>query len=111
MARGDRRHLVTLQGPGTPTSTDGDWTPGTPEPLDPPTWYCSITPATVRDLERLTAGTTLTAASHILAGDYHPGITTETQILFRGRTFYVSGVQNPGERNIATIAFCQEVVS
>ena len=58
----------------------------------------------------MTAGTSLTAASHIVEGDYHAGITTPTQITFEARTFYVNGVQNPEERNMTTIAFCSEVV-
>jgi len=111
--RGDRQHLVTLAGPGSGNVQNpdtGEWVPGLPVSLDPPTWYCSITPATVRDLERLTAGTTVTQATFILEGDYHAGITTQTQITKDdGRVFYVNGVQNPEERNVVTVAFCSEV--
>ena len=108
--RGERRHLVTLQGPGTNTqNAEGEWVPGF-EALDPPTWWCSISPATVRDLERLTAGTTVTQATFVLEGEYHAGITTQTQITKDdGRVFYVNGVQNPEERNIVTRAFCSEL--
>ena len=102
--------MVTLQSGGAPTNVSGDYVPGTPTPLDPATWWCSIKPATQRDLERVTAGTALTVASHIVEGDYHPQITTSTQILFKGRTLYVNGVVNPEERNITTIALCSEVV-
>jgi hypothetical protein len=110
--KGERRHLVTLQGPGGPPVPDGDGGfTETPAPLTPPTWWCSIVPATARDLERVTAGTTLAAATHVAEGDYHAGITTETEILFRGRTLYVKGVINPEERNITTIALCSEVVA
>jgi hypothetical protein len=111
--RGDYRHLVTLAGPGAGNvqNPDGEWVPGPTAPLDPPTWYCAITPATVRDLERLTAGTTVTQATFIFEGDYHAGITTQTQITNDdGRVFYVNGVQNPEERNRTTRAFCSEVV-
>ena len=108
--RGTYRHLVTLTGPGAPVPDgEGGYTQP-PIPLDPPTWWCAITAASARELERMTAGTTLTAASHIVEGDYHPGISTSTEITFEGRTFYVNGVQNPQERDLVTIAFCSEVV-
>jgi head-tail adaptor len=108
--RGARRHLVTLTGPAAPVpNNDGGWTE-TRLPLDPPTWFCRIDPASVRDLDFVTAGTTIARASHILEGSYHPGITTATEITFRGRVFYVNGVINPEERNSHTIAFCEEQV-
>src|SRR5262245_30229513 len=105
--RGERRHLVDLVTAGYAPDGEGGWTPA-PVPLDPPTWRCSIEPAAVRDLEAITAGTAVTSATHIVEGDYHAGITTETQILFNGRTLYVSGVINPEERNVDTICFCEE---
>lgn len=111
--RGDRRHLVTLAGPGAGNvqNSDGEWVPGPTAPLDPATWYCAITPATVRDLERLTAGSAVAQATFILEGDYHAGITTQTTITKDdGRVFYVNGVQNPEDRNILTRAFCSELV-
>ena len=108
--RSDRRHLVTLTTLGVPVPDgEGGYTQP-PVPLDPPTWWCTITPASARELERLTAGTSLTAASHIVEGDYHAGITTSTQITFEARIFYVNGVVNPEERDLTTIAFCSEVV-
>src|SRR5262245_50843944 len=108
MPRGAYRHLVTLQGPGgTVPDGDGGWIT-TPTDLDPPTWWCAINPASVRDLERLTAGTAVTSASFIVTGDYHPGITTQTQITFEGRLLFVNGTVDPEERHITTIAFCEE---
>lgn len=110
-AIGERRHLVTLQNPG-PAIPDGEggftqtWTD-----LTPATWYCAIDPATARDLEKVTAGTILSTASHVLRGKYHAGITTLTRVLFNGRTFQVSGVANPEERGMETIAIATEVVT
>lgn len=111
MARSDRRHLVTVQGPGAGSIVDGDWVPGTPTPLDPPTWWCSINPASQRVLERVAAGTVIAEASHVVEGDYHPGINTQTQLVFEGRTLYVKGVSDPEERHITTIALCSEVAT
>jgi SPP1 family predicted phage head-tail adaptor len=107
---GEWRNRVTLQGPGTNTqNSEGEWVPGF-VPLVPATWWCAIMPATVRDLERMTAGTTVSQATFILEGKYHAGITTQTQITKDdGRVFYVNGVQNPEERNIVTRAFCSEL--
>lgn len=108
MSVGQYRHLVTLTGPsGAPVFNGESWVYPY-GPLDPPTWYCAIDPATARDLEFITAGTTQTATSHILEGHYHAGINTQTQIGFQGRTFYVAGVVNPEERNLTTIALCHE---
>src|SRR5262245_29762340 len=109
--RGERRHLVTLQGPTGPAAPDGEgnWTPSTGA-LSPPTWWCSITPASTRDLERVSAGTTITSASHLVEGAYRGDITTQTQIVFNGRILHVNGVVNPEERNIRTICVCQELV-
>ena len=109
MSRGLRRHFVTLTGPGTSApNADGEFVPTT-APLDPPTWWCAIAPATVRDLERSTAGTVVTTATFIVEGDYHAGITTQTQITTDdGRVFYVAGVQDPDLRHVTTICFCSE---
>ena|SRR5688572_33458514 len=106
-----RVHLVTLTGGGEPAPDgEGGWTVEG-APLTPPTWYCRIDPASAANLEQMTAGTAVTRATHVLAGPYHPQITTTTQIGFNGRTFFVNGVINPGERNVETIAFCEEQVS
>src|SRR5215207_1720076 len=104
MARSDRRHLVTVQGPGVPVPDGEGGYSYVPGPLDPATWWCSITPASQRLMERLAAGTVLTEASHVLEGDYHPGIDTQTETVFEGRTHYVRGVTDPEERHITTIA-------
>jgi Phage head-tail joining protein len=105
--RGERRTHVELFAPLRVPDGEGGWTEEL-RPLDPPIWRCSLEPATVRDLEAQTAGTIVAAADHILEGDYHPGISTESEIRYGSRTFYVSGVQNPAEQNIDTIVFAQE---
>ena len=107
---GQRRHLVLLQNPG-PGVPDGDggvlqsWTD-----LSPRSLYVSIEPATEKDLERVAAGAVLSTATQIVKGAYHPQITTKTRMLFGTRQFSVTGVANPGERNVETIATCVEVV-
>jgi len=70
----------------------------------------SITPATAKNLERVTAGTVTAMATHILEGPYHPQVTTKTRVLFGSRIFNVTGVANPGEQNVDLIAVCVEVV-
>lgn len=109
--RGEYRHLVTLQGPGTATPDGEGGFTYTQTALVPPTWYCSIRPASQRDLERATAGTTLNNTSHIVEGDYRSDINLATQIVFNGRTLYINGIQNVDERNITLILLCSEVVS
>jgi len=108
--RGERRHQVTLQGPSGPAAADGEgnWA-STPAPLTPPTWQVSIIAASARELARV-AGTTVTTATHIMEGTYRADLTTQTEIVYRGHTYYVNQVINPELRNIRTIAICTELV-
>lgn len=109
--RGEKRHLVTLQGPGASVPDGEGGFTVTPTPLSPPDWYVQILPATARNMERVASGTTVSSASHILTGDYHPGVNTQTEILFEGRRFYVRGKVDPEEKHVETIAICEEVVT
>jgi head-tail adaptor len=108
---GAYRNLVVVQNPvASIPDGDGGFTQ-TWVDLSPRTWQCSINPATARDLERVAAGAVLSTASHIVEGRYHPGITTATRIIFGARTLTVTGVSNPEERNITTIATATETVA
>jgi head-tail adaptor len=108
--RGGLWHVVTFENPGTPTpDPDGgyteEWTPITP----PDGWRVSIRPATVRDLERTTAGTVTAQATHIVQGDYHPGVTTKTRMKkFDGTTFQIAGVTSVDDRDREMELFCVE---
>ena len=110
MARGDRRHLVTFQAPTTGIDADGNYTQ-TWTDLDPATWHVSIEPATAADLERVAAGTVISSASHLVRGDWHPGVTTESRMLFDGQTFAITGVVNVELRGIAMICGAVQVVT
>lgn len=107
---GDRRHRVTVQNPGPPVPDGEGGSTTTWVDANPYAVLARVTPATAVDLERVTAGTTLSQASMIVTMPYHPQVTTATRIDFHGRTLYVKGVSNPEERNIETIALCQELV-
>jgi head-tail adaptor len=110
MRRGLLEHLVRFENPGPPVPDgDGGHTQGW-EPLDPPEWYASIRPATVRDLERQTAGSITAVATHIVLADYHPGVTIASRVvkLDDGRTFAVTGLANQAERDATMALFCQE---
>jgi head-tail adaptor len=109
--RGQKRHLVSLDAPGAAVpDADGGFTQ-TWAPLEPAEMYAEIKPATARDLERVTAGTVLSSASHVVTLDFHPGVNTQTRITFNGRVFSVTGVSNPEERNIELICLCVEGVA
>ena len=110
MNRGDYRHVVSFQGPGAPVPDgDGGWLT-TWANLTPATWHVSIRPATARDLERTPQGTTISTASHIVTGDYRADVTTQTRMLFDGRTFSINGVSNLEERNITMVLIAVEMV-
>lgn len=107
---GGRPHRVTLQNPGAAVpDADSGYTQSWSD-LSPAAMWASIKPATQRDLERVVAGTVIATASHIVTMPYHPQVTTETRVLFNGRTFSVIGVSNPEERNVELVLACVEVV-
>jgi SPP1 family predicted phage head-tail adaptor len=105
-----RRHLVRLQNPGTPVSDgDGGFTQAWTD-LAPPSVYVQIAPASAKDLERIASGTVLTTATHVVTGPFHPDVTTKTRVVFGDRTFSVTGVSSPEERQIEMVLVCVEVV-
>jgi head-tail adaptor len=111
MARGDYRHSVLFQNPGPPVPDgDGGFTQSWID-LVPPSWRVSIEPATARDLEFVTAGTVLSAATHIVRGDFHPGVTTATRMVFDGRQMSITGKQNLEERGITMELVAVETVA
>jgi len=111
MRIGDYRRYVTLDAPGTATAdSDGSYTQ-TYAALTPAGAWARIESATTRNLERITAGTVLSTATHLVSMRYHAGVTTQTRITYGSRQFNVAAVANPDERNIETIAVCIEVVS
>jgi head-tail adaptor len=102
---------MTWQSPG-PAVPDGDGgSTQTWFDLAPATTSVKIAPATAVDLERVAAGTVLSTNMYIVTGPYHPQITTQSRGLYNGRIFNVTGVANPEERNVETIAICVEVVT
>ena len=107
---GQLRHKVTVQNPGA-SVPDGDggytegWNDAVTAKLD-----CSITPASTNDLERYAAGTTLTAATHLVRCRWHPQLTTASRLLFKGRIFEVMFVGNPEERDRELVLVCAEIL-
>lgn len=96
---GQDAHLVSFEDPDPPVP-DGEggylqtWTA-----LVPSAWYVRIRPATARDAERLIAGTVLTHVSHVVHGRWHPGVSTRTRMIYRGRTYQITSVVNLEERD------------
>jgi head-tail adaptor len=109
--RGQKRHLVSLENPGGQVPDgDGGYTE-VGVALQPPQMYAEIKPATVRDMERVFAGTVQSTASHMVTMDYHPQVTTKTRLWFGTRLFAITSVQNPEERNLELVLSCEEVVA
>lgn len=117
---GRQRFIVTLEAPGPPQPDgEGGYTEGW-LPLAPPTWRVDIRPASVRDLERDTAGTVLAHATHIVAGRYRPDVTTAVRIKWddyakdgthRTRYLQVNGLANLEERDRELVLFCEEQIT
>jgi head-tail adaptor len=114
---GDRRTLVSLQNPSGPPVPDGDG--GSTQPYadcDPSTVLAAIRTPTVRDLERMAAGTVISTAMRILTFPFHKDVTTKTQLTWtdvagRAHTANVTGVDNPEDRCIETVVLAVEVVA
>lgn len=105
-----RPHRVILQNPGPPILDDEGGSTRTYVDLQPPAISVEIKAATAAALERVTSGTVLSIATHIISGPFHPQATTETRVLFNGRIFGVSGVTNVEERGIEMVLVCTETV-
>jgi SPP1 family predicted phage head-tail adaptor len=108
---GDRQKRVLLQNPGTPVRDgDGSFTQ---------TWtdvaggaaFAHVAPASARSLERITAGTVLATATHVVTLPYRAGISTKTRVMVDGRQLNVTSVQDPDDRHVELILVCEEVVA
>jgi SPP1 family predicted phage head-tail adaptor len=108
MGIGNFRHLVRFQTPASVPDGDGGYT-DTWADLDP-LWPVDIRPATVRDLERLTAGTIVAAATHVIAARYRPDVQIDARMLFNGREFRITGIANLEERGIEMRLFAIETL-
>ena len=109
MALGDYRHVVTCQ--AVTSAPDGDG--GTVETwadLTPPTWHVAITPATVRDLEKESAGTIVATSTHIVTGPYRGDVHVDGRLIFQGRELRITGIRNLDERGITMQLFAKETV-
>jgi head-tail adaptor len=89
MGIGAYRHRVTLIHPAGPVL--------------PAVWDCSLQSSATQVIDG--------QAGFFVRGRYHGGITTETQILFEGRTFQIQGVTDVDERHAELQLFCVEVVA
>ena len=108
MGIGDFRHVGTVQA-ATIVSDGGG---GTVEVWSdkPPAWPIDIRPATVRDLERQTAGTITATATHIIHGRDRVDVTIKCRIVFDGRIFLITGLARPKERPIDLYLFAKETI-
>jgi SPP1 family predicted phage head-tail adaptor len=108
---GTYRQLVSCEAPAGPPVPDGyggyltDW-----QPIDPAGWWCSVAPATARDLEDLAAGTVIAHATHIVKGPYHPGLTAQSRLVLEGRILNVVYVADKDLRHVETDLVCAEVI-
>lgn len=114
----ERSQWVTLQnpggGPGLP-DLDGGTQARAWQDLDPPAVFAAIEAPSGPDLERLAAGSVLTTAAKVITMPFHPGVTTETRASWvdaagRAHVASVTGVDNPGEACVSTVALCVEIV-
>jgi head-tail adaptor len=103
-----RPHRVLFQAPTRTSDGKGGFTEGWQD-LTPPRLFVSILPATAQDLERLQVGTVLATGSQVIAGPYHPQVTTLCRIVFGTRLFSITGIANRDERSIDMVLLCVEL--
>lgn len=109
MGVGDFRHVVVFQKPGPPVPDgEGGFTDGWVDL--PPPWAVEIRPATIRDLERLAAGTIIAAATHVVRGRWRADVKIDARMVFEGRNFKIAGVKNVEERGIELQLFAIETI-
>jgi head-tail adaptor len=108
---GGLRHWVTLTGPGvmTPDGQGGYTIARTP--LEPARVKAEIRQATVRELERVTAGAVVSSATHIVTMRFHPQVTMQTEIAFENTALSVTGINDVEKRHRELILTCEEVVA
>src|SRR5262245_32931086 len=95
-----RPHRITLQDPGSPVPDgSGGYTESWTD-LAPPQLSASIDPLPLRGNEFVDANTVTAMRTYLIGIPYHPGVSTKTRVLFKGRTFSVTGVRNREERNV-----------
>jgi hypothetical protein len=107
MARGDWRHVVTFQNPG-PTE------PVTWIDLVPATWCVSLLQQTGDDIGVFVepaAGTPISSASWLVRGDFHPGVTTKTRMLFGSQMFAITSVENVEMRGVEMVCHAVQLVA
>jgi hypothetical protein len=113
---GQHRHPVTLSTPTAPVPDgDGGYTQ-TYTPLAPSPWWCAITPAprTARTAETTGSDTVTAHATHVLTGRSHPGITSQTRLVWtdqagRVHTAEALDVQDPAGTGVETVVLASEV--
>jgi head-tail adaptor len=107
---GQQNKLVLVQAPGAGVPDGDGGSTQTWADLTPPTWYCRITPATEKDLERVAAGTVLSTNMSIVKGPYRSDLTTGARLIYNTRRLHVTGVANPEEANVELVLVCVEIV-
>ena len=100
------RHVVTFQTLQSVPDGDGGFTESWTDLPDP--WPADVRPASIRDLERLTAGTIVATATHVIECRYRRDVTVDARMTFDGRTFTITGVKNVDERGITLQLFAYE---
>lgn len=103
MRSGELRHRVTVQKVTTLVDRFGD-----PKPTYSPlaTVWASVEPLTAREV--LQAGEAAADVTHRVRLRYMPGVSSMGRVVFGDRTFEVTSVINPEERNRELVLLCQE---
>jgi SPP1 family predicted phage head-tail adaptor len=103
-----RPHRGLFQRPGPPVPDGSGYVESWID--QPPPESVEITPATQAALERITAGTVVSMATHIVTTPYRPDLTTKGRFLYEGRSLSILGVFDKEERHVQLELVCAEVV-
>lgn len=107
-------HYVSLAAPPVPPLSDGEGgIIDTVVPLNPPTDWAAIEPATATNDELPIAGTVQNALTHHVTLRYRADVNLQTEITFtdyarRSRRLWVRALQNPLQQSEYLELWCEE---
>lgn len=116
MNLGGQRNLINVFNPGAPVSDgDGGFTLTYSAAMQP-TWWASIERAGQQKAARVFSDTTLSHATHLLQGRFHPQLITKSRVTWTDRssvlhTADVLDVDDVQGRGVETVALVSEIAA
>ena len=105
---GQMRHRLDVKNPTRATDGQGGYV-DTYAAASPATVWGRIQPATPSAIERQIGNTIEAPISHLITIRYHAQVSTDTQLVSSGSTYFVRGIQNIEMRNQSLMLACEVI--